>query len=153
MNSLELISQGPDHVLQTSFHPKHAMSPDQKTILLAEDDDDLRLVMECSLSSMGYLVVACANAHLASAAFHTHAIDVLVTGFEMPGKSGMELARELTATQPSLPVMVITGSMPSAEMLREMIERQWIYMSKPSNLSVVERVLKKLVTADFSLAA
>ena len=82
-----------------------------KTILLAEDDDDLRWVMECTFTTMGYQVIACADAQLASAVFRSQpAIDILLTDFQMPGQSGMELARELTAVCPSLPVIIITGS-------------------------------------------
>jgi DNA-binding NtrC family response regulator len=138
---------------RTSIDVNHEAICHQKTLLLAEDDETLRLIMECSLSAMGYLVVACADASRASAAFRANAIDVLLTDFEMPGKTGLELARELTAIQPSLPVMVITGSMLSSEILQELQDRQWVYMSKPSNLSVVESILEKLIHVHDSLAA
>ena len=153
MNLLESNPLGHHQVLQTSSHPKHDPRQNEKTLLLAEDDHDLRLVMERTLSSMGYLVVACANAQLASAAFHTQAFDVLVTDFEMPGKTGLELARELTNFQPGLPVLIITGSMLSANVLQELIDRRWVYLSKPSNPVVVESLLKRLVTVEHSLAA
>jgi DNA-binding NtrC family response regulator len=116
----------------------------RKTLLLVEDDDDLRLVMDFSLTAMGYAVIACADAHLASTAFHTHVIDVLVTDFEMPRKSGLELARELTALQPALPVVVITGSLLPAEMLWELRDRNWIYIRKPSDMSLVRSILASI---------
>jgi DNA-binding NtrC family response regulator len=125
----------------------------QKALLLAEDDDDLRLIMEYSLSAMGYLVVPCADASLASAAFRTNAIDVLLADFEMPGRTGLELARELTAVQPMLPVMVITGSVLSSELLQELQHRQWVYLRKPSDLSVVKSILEKLIHVQDSSAA
>ena len=102
---------------------------------------------------MGYVVLACADAHLASAAFRAHVVDVLLTDFEMPGKTGLELARELTGLQPKLPVMVITGSLLSAEMLQEIQDRKWIYMRKPSNISAVESTLANLTVNHNQLAA
>lgn len=153
MNLLEMTPQGHDQMLQTNFFAKHVTAKAQKTVLLAEDNDDLRLLMECCLATMGYLVVSCADAYRATEAFHAHMIDVLVTDYDMPGKTGLELARELTILQPFLPVMVITGSLLSTEMMQELQDRRWIYMSKPSNLAVVESVLKKLVAVDHPLAA
>ena len=153
---MDLFDSSPEshrHIVQTSSPTKHNTSKDKKTLLLAEDDHDLLLVMEYTLSSMGYLVVACADAQLALAAFRTQAFNALVTDFEMPGKTGLELARELTSFQPDLPVLVITGSTLSDEVQQELVDRQWVYMSKPSNLNVVEAVLNKLVRVQHPLAA
>ena len=55
-------------------------SRQSKTILLAEDDHDLRYVMECTFKAMGYQVVACADAQIASCAFRSRStIDMLLT--------------------------------------------------------------------------
>ena len=117
-----------------------------KTVLLAEDDNDLRYVMECSLEAMGYVVVACADAQDALTAFHSHpAVNILLTDFEMPRKSGIELARELTALRPALPVMILTGSLLSAATMQEIQERRWIYVSKPCYLSALESTLKEIL--------
>ena len=129
--------------------PQQKMVGQLKTILLAEDDDDLRFVMECTLTAMGYQVIACADAQLAYFAFHSQSvIDVLLTDFQMPGKSGIELARELTGTHPSLPVMIITGSILSAETVQEIQNRNWIYVSKPCHMPSLEATLKKLLVAE-----
>lgn len=125
-----------------------------KTILLAEDDEDLRYVMECSLRTMGYDVVACADAQLASTAFHTHpAIDILLTDFDMPGKSGLELARELTALCPALPVMILTGSVLAAATMQEIRDRRWTYVSKPCYLSALESNLQTMLMVELPAAA
>lgn len=124
-----------------------------RTVLLAEDDDDLRYVMECSLKAMGYLVVACADAEIASAAFRSHpAIDILLTDVEMPGRSGIELARELTALRPALPVIVITGSLLSTGTMQEICDRRWNYFGKPCRLSVLESTMKALLMSEQSLS-
>jgi len=153
MISTQTNAFGQSQTLRSSSDPNREAIASRKTLLLAEDDEDLRLIMQCSLSAMGYLVVACADASLASAAFRTNAIDVLLTDFEMPGRTGLELARELTAVQPTLPVMLITGSMLSLDILQELQNRQWVYLRKPSNLSVVKSILDKLIHVHDSLAA
>ena len=126
----------------------------RKTVLLAEDDDDLRYVMECTLTAMGFVVVACADAQLASTAFLAQpAVDILLTDFEMPRKSGLELARELTVLRPTLPVMIITGSLLSPAAVQEMHQRRWIYVSKPCHLPALESTLKELLMTERSAAA
>lgn len=119
------------------------------TVLLAEDDDDLRYVVECSLTMMGYRVVACADALLAASAFQSQpAVDILLTDFNMPGRSGLELARELTDSRPSLPVVILTGSVLSAPLMQEIHTRGWTYVSKPCHLSALESTMSNLLTAE-----
>lgn len=60
-----------DEKLSLHVHPGSGSVRTEKTVLLAEDDEDLRVERECTLRSMGYGVVACADGHLALAAFST----------------------------------------------------------------------------------
>ena len=126
----------------------------QRTVLLAEDNDDLRYVMECSLMAMGYAVVACADGQFASTAFHSHpVIDILLTDFEMPRRSGIELARELTASHPALPVILITGSLLSSATMQEIYVRRWIYVSKPCRFPALESTLNDVLMRERHIAA
>lgn len=152
MTLLETRQLIPEQSIVTTFRvqEQEAFRP-RKTVLLAEDNDDLRFVMECTLTAMGYLVVACADAYLAAAEFRSQrCIDVLLTDLEMPGRSGLELARELTGLRPSLPVVIITGSVLSANTLQDIHDRHWIYVSKPCHLTVLETTLRQLLDADGS---
>jgi CheY-like chemotaxis protein len=94
------------------------------TILLAEDNDDLRYVLETYLEMIGYGVVPCCDGQVASAMFLSNTrIDALISDLEMPGKSGLELARELTLIRPTLPVLIVSGSQISSDMAFEMESR------------------------------
>lgn len=116
------------------------------TLLFAEDDDELRCVMECVLTAMGFAVVACANAQLASAAYHSHShIDALLTDFDMPGRTGIELARELTDVHPLLPVAIVTGSFLTADLTSEIKRREWMHFSKPCTLSSLQTALTQSI--------
>ncbi len=155
MNLLEATDQRPSAVQNASLSERHkeTLHP-KKNILLAEDNDDLRFVMELTLTAMGYSVVACADANFASVAFRQQpVIDILLTDFEMPGKTGLELARELSAIRPSMPIMIITGSTLSSEHLQEIYERRWIYMTKPCHLTALESTLKQTLFAELLPAA
>ena len=116
----------------------------RKTILVAEDDPDLRYVMMCSLQAMGYSVVTAGDAFLASTAFKSHGgIDLLLTDYDMPGRTGMELPRELTLLRPALPVMIITGSILEPGTLTEINARRWTYVSKPFHLLALDVTLQR----------
>ncbi|GAB6855182.1 response regulator [Asaia astilbis] len=79
-------------------------------ILLVEDDDSIALIVEAILSSAGAPlkhVISAADA-LAFAAQEPPAL--LVTDLNLPGEmSGDALARKLRETQPTLPVILISG--------------------------------------------
>ena len=81
------------------------------TILLVEDEDELRNLASRSLESHGYRIVPAADAQEAIqlAGQMDGQIDMLLTDVIMPGMSGPELARKLVETRPDLPVLFISG--------------------------------------------
>ena len=84
------------------------------TILVCEDDDQLRTVVELMLDGQGYRVLLAARPEqaLELAAEHPHAIDVLVTDLSLPQMSGTELAARLKKSVPELEVLVLSGHPP-----------------------------------------
>lgn len=79
------------------------------SLLVIEDDEDVRDVMEMGLERQGFCVVSCADAakaftHLASTQF-----DVIATDLGLAELGGQELIRELNRRH-SCPVVVLTGN-------------------------------------------
>ncbi len=125
-----------------------------KSILLVEDNDDLREVCDMFLNMVGFNVVACADAQIASAAFRSSIpVDLLLSDLEMPGRSGLELARELTGIRPSLPVMIVSGAFITNDMSSEMQMRNWKFLAKPCGLPDILSNLKTLLNAQLQAAA
>ena len=81
------------------------------TVLLVEDDEAVREVMRAMLESQGYAVIDADTASEARDLFDRDpaAIDVLITDVKMPRMSGPMLAEHLTAANPNLPVVFISG--------------------------------------------
>jgi CheY-like chemotaxis protein len=81
-----------------------------ETILVAEDEDAVRLFVERVLTTAGYRVLTAAHgaAALATAESVTH-LDLLFTDIVMPGMSGVDLAAELSKTRVGLPVIFASG--------------------------------------------
>jgi PAS domain S-box-containing protein len=94
-------------------HPAgQGSAPDTQAarVLLVDDDPGVRGVTATFLNELGHhtLEVGDAAAALALLA-QGEQIDMLVTDFAMPGMSGLELANQLRASRPDLPILMLSG--------------------------------------------
>ncbi|HEY6323694.1 MAG TPA: response regulator [Thermoanaerobaculia bacterium] len=83
----------------------------QETILVVEDDASIRPLAREILEGQGYAVLEAAGADdaLRRAAEHAGPIHLLLTDVVMPGKSGVDLARDLLGRRPGLRVVYMSG--------------------------------------------
>jgi PAS domain S-box-containing protein len=81
------------------------------TILIVDDQQDVREVIMAQLESLGHRVLAASNGRAALDFFAPEAapIDLLIADYAMPGMTGFELARTLRADRPELAIIMITG--------------------------------------------
>jgi CheY-like chemotaxis protein len=82
-----------------------------ETVLVAEDNDQVRAVIEQTLKHFGYSVITADSGEsaLAKAREFGPRIDLLVTDLIMPRGGGSELAKLLCAERPSLRVIFLSG--------------------------------------------
>jgi CheY-like chemotaxis protein len=87
------------------------------TVLIVEDEDEVRAFARDVLEMGGYAVLEAASAARALEVGETHpaAIDLLLTDVLMPGMTGPELARRLRARRPALRVLCMSGYPESAD--------------------------------------
>ncbi|MGO9258494.1 MAG: response regulator [Bryobacteraceae bacterium] len=80
-------------------------------ILVVDDCDALRRYIGVVLRRLGYSVIEAANGGAAAevAQRHTDPIDLLVMDLELPDAGGQDVAQQLIATRPGLPVLYISG--------------------------------------------
>ena len=80
-------------------------------VIYLDDDDALVLIGQAMLQRLGYRVDAYADAGQALAAFEADptAFDALISDFNMPGASGLELAAKVLRLRPDLPVALASG--------------------------------------------
>jgi signal transduction histidine kinase len=81
------------------------------TVLVVDDQEQVRELAVRILEQHDARVVAAANGHeaLAALAEHEEAVDVVLTDIVMPGMSGTELARRLRNERPGLPLVYFSG--------------------------------------------
>jgi PAS domain S-box-containing protein len=103
-----------------------------ETILVAEDEDAVRIFVERILTGAGYRVMAATQGSEALTLADTMPdLDLLITDVVMPGISGVELAGHLAATHPGLPVIYASGYSEEAILLGPVGEDQVPYLPKP----------------------
>ena len=92
--------------------PDKHLASESKTILLIEDDDALREMVERILKKEGYRLLTAADGGEAAdvVARENARVDLLLADIILPGLSGPEVARELRAQNPNLKVIFASGS-------------------------------------------
>lgn len=78
-------------------------------ILLAEDDDSMRVYLSRALERSGYEVVAVDRGTAAIPLISQERFDLLLTDIVMPEMDGIELAQHVASIAPETRVMFITG--------------------------------------------
>jgi CheY-like chemotaxis protein/two-component sensor histidine kinase len=96
----------PDHKDSSAETPRQARG----TALLVDDEDLVRMSTADMLMDLGYEVVEAASAEQALRLVGEGLRpELVVTDHLMPGASGVDLARELRADRPDLPVLIVSG--------------------------------------------
>ena len=116
-----------------------------KKILLVDDDARVLRLLSQVLHADGYRVIACKSGPAAMVAFKANRhIDLLMTDFQMPGMTGLELARELTRASPELPVLVVSGSPADELPLWELWRKRWCFLPKPTSAALLLKTVDHL---------
>jgi len=118
-------------------------------VLLVEDDAILAFAMREFLVASGYVVETVGDGEQALRAFADRPADVLVTDLNMPRLHGRDLIIQLRQTWPFLPVVVVTGCMPTdrlADIQRDHLGPT-VLVEKPASPEYLLAVLDTVFTA------
>lgn len=78
-------------------------------VLVAEDDYNIRRLIEIKLKNAGYSVVPAVDGEDALCKFHENHIDIMVVDAMMPNKDGFEFVKELRLAGDKTPVIMCTA--------------------------------------------
>ncbi|HME12428.1 MAG TPA: ATP-binding protein [Candidatus Acidoferrum sp.] len=121
-----------------------------ETVLLVEDDASVCELVRAVLASQGYSVLAARRPQEAEAICRVHAsrIQLLLTDVIMPEMSGAELSKRLTALNPQLRVLFMSGYIDDFVVRQGIRERGIAYLQKPfSPASLAKKVREVLDSA------
>lgn len=116
-------------------------------ILLVDDDHAVLNSMRLILEAEGYNVLSCPDASSAlDISRSARNIALLLTDFQMPGLSGLDLAREVADGRPRLPVMIVSGIWPTGEMQEEFRLNGWRFLGKPIPVPDLLKNVQEMIT-------
>lgn len=81
----------------------------QLTVLIAEDEKNLALLLERVLSKEGYLIRLASDGEEAFRRISEEKVDIVLTDIKMPGKDGIELLKQVKELDASIEVIVMTA--------------------------------------------
>ncbi|MFI5057375.1 MAG: ATP-binding protein [Candidatus Acidiferrales bacterium] len=118
-----------------------------ETVLLAEDEQDVREVAREFLESGGYTVIEASNGAdaLRLAAGHKGKIDLLVTDLVMPGMTGQELARRLQKESFGLGVIYMSGYSENAAAEAAQWDASTRLLTKPFSRNTILRTVRDVL--------
>jgi len=111
-------------------------------ILLVEDSSEVSCITIEYLHELGHSVAAVPEAELAIAKLGEESFDAVMTDVRLPGMSGIDLARALAKSHPTLPVVIASGyGLLNVQTLLGEGSRSVLMLPKPYDLDALEKTL------------
>jgi len=124
------------------------------TLLVAEDQADIRDLIVMNLRNAGYAVSAVADGLAALASQNEQASDLLILDLMMPGLDGLEVCKALRARGRSTPILMLTAKSTELDRVLGLELGADDYLTKPFSLAeLLARVKALLRRADLLRAA
>ena len=113
--------------------PVAAPAGGTETVLVAEDEQLVRVLVQKVLEQAGYTVLVSEGGAqaLALARRHTGSIHLLITDVVMPGMNGRELMQRLTALRPGVRVLYMSGYSDEAIARHGVLDAGTAFLQKP----------------------
>jgi DNA-binding response OmpR family regulator len=105
-----------------------------KTILLAEDEPALGLIIKESLETRNFKVLLCDNGEKAYEAYKTHKPELLVLDVMMPKMDGFTLAKNIRQIDTVIPILFLTAKSQTADVVEGFTIGGNDYLKKPFSM-------------------
>jgi CheY-like chemotaxis protein len=109
-----------------------------KKVLVVDDDPVVGKSFDRVLSGKGYAVITARDGEEALSKLSSETYDLVYTDIKMPGMSGLEVAERVKASQPWLPVVIITGYGTDANEARAGAAGVADFLRKPLSPEMIE---------------
>ena len=124
-----------------------------ETILVVDDEVNIRKVLGVVLEREGYLVELAESAEDALDKLEDSRPDVLLTDLKLPGADGLALLRAARAADPDLPVVLMTAHGAIETAVEAMKRGAFDYLTKPIDNALLLQTLEKALNTRSSREA
>lgn len=118
---------------------------EQHQILIIEDEDSQRRVLEYNLQQEGYKVYTVSSAEEGLEFFKNISVDVVISDIKMPQMDGIELLSEIKRLYPEMQVILITAYATIDSAVEAMKLGAYDYIRKPINRDELKIAIRKAI--------
>jgi two-component system chemotaxis response regulator CheY len=113
-------------------------------VLLADDSGTMRTIIRRALESLGITgTVEASDGLQAVELFKTGAFDLVLTDWNMPGKTGIEVVREIRAINKQVPIVMVTTEAEKDRVVAAIQAGVSDYLVKPFTTDVLQKKLER----------
>ena len=123
----------------------NAISAVGNSLLIVEDDAQLRDALQDTMELAGYDVVVAEHGHAAIARMNEQAFSLVISDMQMQPMDGMELLKNIRQSQHELPVIMMTAYATIEKAVAAMRAGASDYLVKPFDAESLIRVVKRLI--------
>jgi PAS domain S-box-containing protein len=127
--------------------PEPAAERGSETIMVVEDDDSVRALVQLMLEANGYEVFAVGDADEATRICTERTIDLLLTDVVMPEVSGSQLAERLRGLVPSMRILFMSGYSDEAVQRHGELTAAAAFLEKPFTEKTLARKVREVLDA------
>ena len=120
-------------------------TPKSKNLLIADDEPNIRRILQAIFVKDGYEVQVAENGIKALEWAATHPVDVLITDLIMPDMNGVELIQKIKQRHPAAVAVVITAYATIKTCVDAMRYGASDYITKPFDMDEIRAVVKRAV--------
>ncbi len=113
------------------------------TLLVIDDDQSMRELLEDDLGARGHQVLSADSAASGREYLQTTEVDLVLTDLNLPGIDGISFCRELHAARPDLPVLIITGFGSLETAIDALRAGAYDFVTKPVDLDLLAHALRR----------
>jgi DNA-binding response OmpR family regulator len=118
----------------------------KKVILVVDDDPQVRESLEKLLRTEGYEVESAVDGQQGVEIFDTKHLDLVLLDLNLPGNGGWEVFGAVTASDPFLPIIIITGRENQQDLAK--LAGVGALMGKPLNLPLLLKTIPELIAEE-----
>ena len=122
------------------------MKPTQDTVLVIDDDEEIRDLLKTYLEKQGLVVTTLPNGERLLNLIKKHPVDIVILDLMLPGEDGLSLCRKLH-TESNIPVIMLTAKSEDTEKIIGLEMGADDYLSKPFNprelLARIKTILRR----------
>ena len=118
-----------------------------RTILVIDDEDNMRWVLDRALKKAGYEVMVASRGDEGLRLFARHAVDLVLLDLKMPGMDGLSVLRELRQRNSQIPILLLTAYATVATAVEALKIGATDYVRKPFDLEELQTKISNALYA------